>query len=71
MFPEAVKAMQDGCIDVGTTYDAYSHAQEAIRVAIRILKGEEVDCPEKVCLAKGRLADQANINTLENLWSRQ
>ena len=70
VFPEAVTAMQQGYLDVGTTYDAFAHAQEAIRVAIRILKGEDVDCPDAVCLAKGRLATQENIGTLENLWSR-
>ncbi len=70
VFPEAVTAMQQGYLDVGTTYDAYSHAKEAIRVAMLIAKGEEVDCPDAVCLAKGRLATQENIDTLENLWSR-
>lgn len=70
VFPEAVTAMQGGYIDVGTTYDAYAHAQEAIRVAIDIANGKDVDCPDGVCLAKGRLATQENIGTLENLWSR-
>ncbi len=70
MFPEAVKAMQQGYIDVGTTYDAYAHAKEAIRVAILILKGEKIDCPNDICLAKGRLVTQQNVNTLQNLWSR-
>jgi ABC-type sugar transport system substrate-binding protein len=70
IFPEAVKAMEDGYIDLGTTYDAYAHAQEAIRVAILIVKGEKVDCPDNICLAKGRLATQQNIRTMENLWSR-
>jgi ribose transport system substrate-binding protein len=70
IFPEAVKAMEDGYIDLGTTYDAYAHAKEAIRVAILIVKGEKVDCPDNICLAKGRLATQQNIGTMENLWSR-
>jgi ribose transport system substrate-binding protein len=70
IFPVAVKAMQEGYIDLGTTYDAYAHAKEAIRVAILILKGEKVDCPDNICLAKGRLATQQNIDTMENLWSR-
>jgi ribose transport system substrate-binding protein len=70
VFPEAVKAMSEGYVDVGTTYDAYAHAKEAIRVAILIAKGEKIDCPDNVCLAKGRLATQENIGTLENLWSR-
>ena len=70
MFPEAVKAMQQGYIDVGTTYDAYAHAREAIRVAILIAKGEPIDCPDNICLAKGRLVTQQNVNSLPNLWSR-
>jgi ribose transport system substrate-binding protein len=70
LFPEAVKAMEQGYIDLGTTYDAYAHAKEAIRVAILILKGEKVDCPNDICLAKGRLATEQNIDTMENLWSR-
>lgn len=70
VFPEAVKAMQEGYLDVGTTYDAYAHAQEAIKAAIKIAKGEPTGCPDDICLAKGRLATQENINTLENLWSR-
>ncbi|WP_247221689.1 sugar ABC transporter substrate-binding protein [Shinella oryzae] len=70
VFPEAVAAIQSKYIDLGTTYDAYAHSKEAIRVAIRVAKGEGVDCPDNICLAKGRLATQENIGTLENLWSR-
>lgn len=70
LFPAAVKAMEEGYIDVGTSYDAYAHAKEAIRVAILVLKGEDPGCPEGGCLAKGRVATQATIGTLENLWSR-
>ena len=70
LFPEAVKAMEQGYIDLGTTYDAYAHANEAIRVAILILKGEKVGCSDNICLARGRLATQQNIDTMENLWSR-
>jgi ABC-type sugar transport system substrate-binding protein len=71
MFPEAVKAMEAKYIDVGTVYDAFAHSKEAIRVAVRILGGKPVDCPNATCLAKGRVATQENIATLENLWSRQ
>ena len=70
IFPEAVKALESKHVDMGTIYDAYAHAQEAIRVAVRILTGKTVDCPDAVCLAKGRLATQENVATLENLWSR-
>lgn len=70
LFPAAVQAMEAGYIDISTTYDAYSHAKEAIRVAILVLNGEDPQCPEGGCLAKGRVATQANVSTLENLWSR-
>lgn len=70
LFPEAVTLMEQGYLDVGTTFDAYAQAQEAIRVAIVLLKGETPDCPEGKCLAAGRLATPANIATMENLWSR-
>ncbi len=70
IFPEAVKAMEAKYLDLGTVYDAFAHSKEAIRVAIRILTGKGVDCPDNVCLAKGRLATQENIDTLPNLWSR-
>lgn len=71
LFPEAVKAMEGGYIDVGTTFDAYEHAKEAIRVAITLIKGEDPKCAPEGCLAAGRVATPANIATLENLWSRQ
>jgi ABC-type sugar transport system substrate-binding protein len=71
MFPEAVKAMEAKYIDVGTVYDAFAHSREAIRIAVRILGGKPVDCPNATCLAKGRVATQENIDTLENLWARQ
>ncbi len=71
MFPEAVKAMEAKYLDVGTVYDAFAHAKEAIRVAVLILSGKPVDCPDAICLAKGRVATQENVATMENLWSRQ
>ncbi len=69
VFPDAAKAMEEGYIDVGTTYDACYHAQEAMRVVTLIAEKKPVDCGPNGCLAKGRLATQANIDTLENLWS--
>ncbi len=62
--------MQDGYVDVGTSYDAYAHAKEAIRQAVLIAKGEKPDCADGNCLVKGRLVTQENVNTIPNLWSR-
>lgn len=66
----AVKPMEEGYIDVSTTWDAYAHAQEAVRVILAIAKGEDPGCGENGCLAKGRTFTAATIGTAENLWSR-
>jgi ABC-type sugar transport system substrate-binding protein len=70
MFPAAVEAMEAGYVTVGTTYDAYAHAVEAIRVLTAILNGEDPGCGENGCLAAGRVVTQENVATLENFWSR-
>jgi ribose transport system substrate-binding protein len=70
LFPAAVKAMEEGYVDISTSYDAYNHAKEAIRVAVLVLQGQDPGCPEDGCLAKGRVATQATIGSLDNLWSR-
>jgi ABC-type sugar transport system substrate-binding protein len=66
----AVKPMEDGYIDVSTTWDAYMHAKEAVRVIIALHKGEDPNCGEDGCLAKGRVVTPATIASTENLWSR-
>lgn len=70
VFPAAVKAMQAGYLDLGTSYDAYLVSKEFVRVAVAIAKGEPTGCPKGGCLVKGRVVDQGNVNTLPNLWSR-
>lgn len=70
LFPEAYLAMKDGYIDVSTTWDAYAHSEELVRVLEIIAAGEDPNCPEEGCLAKGRLATPETVDTLENIWSR-
>lgn len=70
VFPEAYLAMKDGYIDVGTTYDAFAHAQELVRVLGAIIAGQDPGCGADGCLAKGRVATPATVDSLENLWSR-
>jgi len=53
--PPAVPLMQQGYIDVATTYDAFKHAEELVRVAIALKKGEDSACGPDGCLAKGRV----------------
>ncbi|NTF16503.1 sugar ABC transporter substrate-binding protein [Agrobacterium tumefaciens] len=71
LFPDAVKLMEQKYIDVGTTFDAYQHAQEAIRVAIALIKKQDVKCADGNCLVAGRVATPENVDKLENLWSRK
>jgi ribose transport system substrate-binding protein len=66
----AIKPMEDGYIDVATTWDAYSQAKEAVRVIIALKKGEDPKCGPDGCLAKGRVVTPATINGMTNLWSR-
>jgi len=66
----AVKPMENGYIDVSTTWDAYLQAKEAVRVIIAIKKGEDPKCGADGCLAKGRTITPATIKNTPNLWSR-
>jgi ribose transport system substrate-binding protein len=70
LLPAAVKPMEDGYIDVSTTYDAFTQAQEAIRVLIAIKKGQDPGCGPDGCLAKGRVVTPDTIKSVPNLWSR-
>jgi ribose transport system substrate-binding protein len=70
LFPEALEAMEGGYVDVTTTYDAFAHAEEAVRVLTAIMSGEDPGCGEDGCLVAGRVATQENVADLENLWSR-
>jgi ribose transport system substrate-binding protein len=66
----AVKPMEEGYIDVSTTWDAYLQAKEAVRVIIALKKGEDPKCGPDGCLAKGRTITPATIKDTPNLWSR-
>ncbi|GLS19653.1 hypothetical protein GCM10007874_26700 [Labrys miyagiensis] len=66
----AIKPMEDGYIDVATTWDAYLQAKEAVRVIIAIKKKEDPKCGPDGCLAKGRVVTPATIKDTQNLWSR-
>ena len=53
VFPDAAKAMQEGYIDVGTTYDAFYHAKEAIRVIILIAEKKPLDAGRTAASPRG------------------
>lgn len=56
-----------GYIDVGTTYDAWFHAQKMVEVLTKLAKNEPVPVMN---LVPGRVATPDNITKLENIWSR-
>ena len=66
----AVKPMEDGYIDVSTTWDAYLQAKEAVRVLIAIKKGEYPHCGPDGCPAERRVVTPATIKETPDLWSR-
>ena len=66
--PPGYTAMKKGYIDVGTTYDAYYHARELIKVLGMIAKGEKLN--GESYLVAGRVATPENVDTLKNLWSK-
>ena len=70
LMQDAVKAMKAGYIDVATTWEASNQAKELVRVVIALAKKEDPGCSADGCLAKGRLATPANLDTLDHLWSR-
>lgn len=70
LLPVAVPLMEAGNIDVSTTYDAYKHAEELIRVVLAIDSGADLGCSDDGCLAKGRVVTPETIATTENLWSK-
>ena len=55
-----VKPMQDGYIDVATTWDAYLQAKEAVRVIIAIAEKQDPKCGPDGCLAKGRVVNSGD-----------
>ena len=70
LLPVAVPLMEGGYIDVSTTYDAYKHAEELVRVVLAINAGTDLGCGPDGCLAKGRVVTPETIATTENLWSK-
>ncbi|MGB3556868.1 MAG: sugar ABC transporter substrate-binding protein [Jannaschia sp.] len=70
LLPPAVPLMEQGYIDVATSYDAFAHASELVRVALAVTAGEDPGCGEDGCLAKGRVVTPATIADMENLWSK-
>lgn len=70
LLPPAVPLMESGHIDVATSYDAFAHSKEFVRVALAVHAGQDPGCEDDGCLAKGRVVTPKTLPTIENLWSR-
>lgn len=66
--PQGYEAMVKGYIDVATTYDAYFHAVEVVKVLGRIAAGE--DLKGQKFLVAGRVATPKNVKDMEYMWAR-
>ena len=71
LLTSAVKAMEDGYIDVSVTWDAQAHAKEAVRVMMLIAQGKDPQCPKEGCLAKGQLVTPDNVKSMPDYWARK
>ena len=66
--PQGYDAMVEGYIDVATTYDAYFHAVEAVKVVAKLAAGE--DLGGKKFLVPGRVATPENVKGMKYMWAR-
>lgn len=66
--PHGYEATVKGYIDVATTYDAYFHAVEAVKVLGKIAAGE--DLKGQRFLVAGRVATPDNVEKLPHMWAR-
>jgi ABC-type sugar transport system substrate-binding protein len=71
LLTSAVKAMENGYIDVSVTWDAQAHAKEAVRVLMLIAQGKDPMCPKEGCLAKGTMVTPATVKSMTDYWARK
>lgn len=71
LLTSAIGAMENGYIDVSVTWDAQSHAKEAVRVLLDIAQGKDPGCGGDGCLAKGSVATPATVKSMTDYWARK
>jgi len=70
LFPDALVAMENGYIDISTTWDAYLHAKALVDVLVGVGTGADLDYGEEGYLVPGRLVLPETLAGMENVWSR-
>lgn len=68
IMPPGYAAMQEGYIDVGTTWDAYYHAVELVNAVLRVASGEPIG--QYKVLVPGRVATPDILEDMPNMWAR-
>jgi ribose transport system substrate-binding protein len=71
LLTSAITAMENGYIDVSVTWDARSHAREAVRVLLDIAQGKDPGCGTEGCLAKGSVETPATVKSMTDYWARK
>ncbi len=70
LFPDALIAMENGYIDISTTWDAYLHAKALADVLTKIGTGSDLGFGEEGLLVPGRLVYPETLAGMVNVWSR-
>jgi ABC-type sugar transport system substrate-binding protein len=69
VYPIAIDLMgKGGYIDFNTAYDIWPICQKAVQIVVALADKEKLD--KNKYLIAGRLVDKKNVNTIDNLWSR-
>lgn len=70
LFPDALVSMENGYLDISTTWDAYLHAKALVEVLIAIGNGSDLNYGDDGYLVPGRLVLPETLAGMENVWSR-
>ena len=70
LFPDALVAMENGYIDISTTWDAYLHAKALVEVLNLVGIGAPLSYGEEGFLVPGRVVSPDTLAGMENIWSR-
>lgn len=67
VFPSGSKLLKEKIIDVNTAFDIWPMSTAAVDTIIKLAQKKAID--NKNILIKGRLFDQKNINSEQNVWA--
>ncbi|MHB8806181.1 MAG: sugar ABC transporter substrate-binding protein [Anaerolineaceae bacterium] len=62
------QGLMEGYMDVSTSYDAYYHSFELVKMAFALARGETLESTN--VLVSGRVVTSENVRDTEDLWAR-